>query len=57
MYRLTVDWLPKDVVRKTDAFMQYAYIAAEEALKQSGVEIICINKKLPKYPNFAIIQL
>ena len=33
------DWLPKDVVRKTDAFMQYAYIAAEEALKQSGVEI------------------
>ena len=31
--------LPKDVVRKTDAFMQYAYIAAEEALKQSEVEI------------------
>ncbi len=33
------DYLPKDVVRKTDAFMQYAYIAAEEALKQSGLEI------------------
>ena len=33
------DYLPKDVVRKTDAFMQYAYIAAEEALKQSGIEI------------------
>ena len=34
------DYLPKDVVRKTDAFMQYAYIAAEEALAQSGVEIV-----------------
>lgn len=34
------DHLPKDVVRKTDAFMQYAYIAAEEALAQSGVEIV-----------------
>lgn len=33
------DYLPKDVVRKTDAFMQYAYIAAEEALKQSELEI------------------
>lgn len=33
------DYLPKDVVRKTDAFMQYAYIAAEEALAQSGLEI------------------
>ncbi len=33
------DYLPKDVVRKTDAFMQYAYIAAEEALKQSKIEI------------------
>lgn len=33
------DYLPKDVVRKTDAFMQYAYIAAEEALKQSEIEI------------------
>ncbi|MCR5652953.1 MAG: beta-ketoacyl-ACP synthase II [Ruminococcus sp.] len=31
--------LPKDVVRKTDAFMQYAYIAAEEALKQSELDI------------------
>ncbi len=34
------DHLPKDVVRKTDAFMQYAYIAAEEALAKSGVEIV-----------------
>lgn len=33
------DYLPKDLIRKTDAFMQYAYIAAVEALKQSGVEI------------------
>ena len=33
------DYLPKDVVRKTDAFMQYAYIAAEEALAQSKLEI------------------
>ena len=33
------DYLPKDLVRKTDPFMQYAYIAAEEALRQSGVEI------------------
>ena len=38
------DWLPKDVVRKTDAFMQYAYIAAEEALKQSGVEMPLLRK-------------
>ena len=34
------DLLPKDVVRKTDAFMQFAYLAAEEALKQSDVEIV-----------------
>lgn len=33
------DYLPKDVVRKTDAFMQYAYIAAEEALEQAELEI------------------
>ncbi len=33
------DYLPKDLVRKTDPFMQYAYIAAEEALRQSGVTI------------------
>lgn len=33
------DYLPKDLVRKTDPFMQYAYIAAEEAIKQSGIEI------------------
>ncbi len=33
------DYLPKDLVRKTDPFMQYAYIAAEEALRQSGVTV------------------
>ncbi|MCQ2513690.1 MAG: beta-ketoacyl-ACP synthase II [Ruminococcus sp.] len=33
------DYLPKDLIRKTDAFMQYAYIAAEEAIKQSNLEI------------------
>ena len=33
------DYLPKDLVRKTDPFMQYAYIAAEEALRQSKPEI------------------
>lgn len=33
------DFLPKDLIRKTDPFMQYAYIAAEEAIKQSGIEI------------------
>ena len=33
------DYLEKDLVRKTDPFMQYAYIAAEEALKQSGITI------------------
>ena len=33
------DFLEKDLVRKTDPFMQYAYIAAEEALKQSGLTI------------------
>lgn len=33
------DYLEKDLVRKTDPFMQYAYIAAEEALKQSGLTI------------------
>lgn len=33
------DYLPKDLIRKTDPFMQYAYIAAEEALKQSKLEI------------------
>ena len=33
------DYLPKDLIRKTDPFMQYAYIAAEEAIKQSGIEI------------------
>lgn len=33
------DYLPKDLIRKTDPFMQYAYIAAAEALKQSKIEI------------------
>lgn len=33
------DYLAKDLIRKTDPFMQYAYIAAEEALKQSKLEI------------------
>ena len=33
------DYLSKDLIRKTDPFMQYAYIAAEEALKQSGLEV------------------
>lgn len=33
------DYLPKDLIRKTDPFMQYAYIAAEEAIKQSELEI------------------
>ena len=33
------DYLPKDLIRKTDPFMQYAYIAAEEAIKQSGIGI------------------
>ncbi len=33
------DYLAKDLIRKTDPFMQYAYVAAEEAIKQSGIEI------------------
>lgn len=33
------DYLSKDLIRKTDPFMQYAYIAAEEALKQSKLEV------------------
>lgn len=33
------DYMPKDLIRKTDPFMQYAYISAEEALKQSRLEI------------------
>ena len=31
--------LGKDLARKTDPFMQYAYAAAREALEQSGIEI------------------
>ena len=33
------DYMPKDLIRKSDPFMQYAYIAAEEALKMSALEI------------------
>lgn len=33
------DYMPKDLIRKTDPFMQYAYIAAEEALNMSKIEI------------------
>lgn len=33
------DYLPKDLIRKTDPFMQFAYIAAEEALKMANLEI------------------
>lgn len=33
------DYIPKQILRQTDPFMQYAYIAAEEALKMSGIEI------------------
>ncbi len=33
------DYLSKDLIRKTDPFMQYAYIAAEEAIKQSKLEV------------------
>lgn len=33
------DYIPKQILRQTDPFMQYAYIAAEEALKMSEVKI------------------
>ncbi len=33
------DYLAKDLIRKTDPFMQYAYIAAKEAIEQSKLEI------------------
>ena len=33
------EYLPKDLVRKTDPFMQYAYIAAEEALFDFRIEV------------------
>ena len=33
------DYMPKDLIRKTGPFMQYAYISAEEALKQSELKI------------------
>ncbi len=31
------DYLPRSLVRDTDAFMQFAYLAAEEAIRQSGL--------------------
>lgn len=34
-----VDYLEKDLVRKTDPFMQYAYVAAKEAIEHSGITI------------------
>lgn len=34
------DYLPKDLIRKTDPFMQYAYTSAEEAIKQSNIDIV-----------------
>lgn len=33
------EYMPKDLIRKTDPFMQYAYTAAEEAINQSGITI------------------
>lgn len=33
------DYLEKDLIRKTDPFMQYAYIAAQEAINQSKIDI------------------
>ncbi len=33
------EYIPKDLIRKTDPFMQYAYIAAKEAINQSKIEI------------------
>ncbi len=33
------EYIPKQILRQTDPFMQYAYIAAEEALAMSKVEI------------------
>lgn len=33
------EYMPKDLIRKTDPFMQYAYTAAKEAINQSGISI------------------
>ena len=33
------EYMSKDLVRKMDAFMQYAYVASEEALKMSNLDI------------------
>lgn len=33
------EYMPKDLIRKTDPFMQYAYTAAKEAITQSGITI------------------
>ena len=37
------EYMPKDLIRKTDSFMQYAYIAACEALNMSKLEIEPLN--------------
>ncbi len=31
------DYMPPQLIRQTDSFMQYAYIAAHEAIEQSGI--------------------
>lgn len=31
------DYLPKELIKNTDKFMQFAYIAADEAIKSSGI--------------------
>lgn len=33
------EYMPKNLIRKTDPFMQYAYTAAKEAINQSGITI------------------
>lgn len=33
------EYMPKDLIRKTDPFMQYAYTAAKEAINQSAITI------------------
>lgn len=33
------DYIPKRLIRELDLFMQYAYVAADEAIKDSAMEI------------------
>lgn len=33
------DYLPKNLIKNTDSYMQYAYVAAQEAIRQSGMKI------------------